>query len=731
MKKLTALLFALTMLFTSTACGGKKNSKVTGTPAAVTVSQTSYSIDEVFLDIDDIEYCNHMAVCGDQIYFFYTSSDQKQKLARLDSDFKVINIIDDLSGGAFNVNSDSSIDAIKSDTDFRFEYDENGEITNFKEFYSEAEFTFKLINYDNNGNITAEYPIDGLEKYYDNETSRLSGLVPCGEDKLILNFGEGLAIIGRDGSLIDADADSQYNNSVLLTTPGGDVILTQWGNYAYMDGSSASIPKDMKPITDADQILYAPVSGSGSFEAYLILSDGLYGLTKSGDVIMVIDFGKSLINPNQNYFCSIGEGKFITYCNGNKLEVYTRRPDDYVENRTTLDIWMINCGGALNDEATKFCRLNDKYNTNIKELVTLEDVSAAILAGDGPDIIYYASTGNMYNLVNMGGLADLSPYLDGDTGISRDELMPNVLEAYEYKGGLYAIPDHFNVQILTAKKDYIGDEYRNWSIKDFLELYDRRPDGMIICNSLYIKSILCDENIWIDYDKCTCNFDSNDFIRILEICKEHEQAYPDFDSDEPDSIKEKLSMFKDNKLMFSTGSLRHTTTGIDDILSHLGQQGMKLEDVSLLNFPGTGSGQLYMSNSYSIIANSDCSDGAWEFISYVLNEEHQNLWARGMHPVTKKAFEKSIKNSIHPNGKPNISSGNYNGLEYNFESTVSEEQAQRYYDFVTSSNSLSYENTDVSRIFNEEYNRFMDDKITAEECARTIQDRVEILLSEN
>lgn len=733
MKKLTAFLIAITMLFTSTACGGKKNSKFKETPAAVTVSQTSYSSAEVILDESyDLAYANQISAYDDGICLLYSSNDGKIKFARTDNEYNLISsaVISESNHRsiAFSVNNDGSFDIVIANTDFEFEYDENQDITNWEQYYTDAEFTFQLMSYDNNGNLISQCDIEEIGKFY-SAGSGLRVLIPWGEDRFLLNFGNGFALFDRDGNIIDLDAGNQYNSCDIAPTSDGRIICTQYHSYGFMKPDSVAIPSDMTYSEELAGNYLEPVKGNGAFIAYFNLSGGLYGLTENGDIIQVIDYDKSLMSCTR--LIPYKDGVFISATGTNKIMVYTRRPDDYVENRKDIDFWIIDGGGTgWHDKAKEFCALNDQYYINVKENVKFDDVPTAILTGDGPDILTYNRSGDMYKLVNMGGLTDLTPYLDGDTGISRDEIMPNVLDAYTYHGGIYSIPENFSIQLTMAKKNIVSEEYRNWSIKDFLEVYDNCPQEMAVFdrNDGFLTAYLCSEDIWTDHEKGTCNYDSEEFIRILEICKEHEKKHSEFEYDDKESLKTMLLMLKDEKALLGANTVY--LQSLSGMFNSLGSHGLNIEDVSLLNFPGCVDGRIYMNSCYSIVSNSDCPDGAWKFISYILNEEDQDKSAWMCHPINKKVFEKSIKECIDPPEGRKTALFGMDDLEITYENSASEEQIKRYHDFVLNCRTLRYDDRDIEDIFTVEYHRFLDDKITARECAQTIQERVEILLSE-
>lgn len=732
MKKLTSFLFALTMVFTSTACADKKNSGVKESPASVSVTQTTYGTEEIFLnELTDVSYVSRIAPYDGGICLFYTSIDGGCKFVRTDNEFnvEVSGVISDKDNGiSYNVHDDGSFDIVIADTDFEFEYDDDQTITNYDKYLTEAEFTFRLLSFDRDGKLVSQCDIEDAGKYFDPEISGMRELVPCGEDKLMLSFGSGFVLFDRDGNIIDIDAGSQYSQCYIAPASDGRILCTQNASYGYMKPDSVAIPSDMKYSELLAGNFREPIEGSGEFMVYFNLNDGLYGMTESEELIMVVDYDKSLMTSTSGLIVPFGDGKFIMNGGGNKIMVYTRRPDGYVEKRTAIDLWMIDCGGTgLHEDATNFCALNDQYYINITESVSRDDLPAAVLSGDGPDLIYNADSGEMFKLVNLGALADLTPYLDGGTGLSRDEILPNVLEAYEYKGGIYTVSENFSVQLITAKKDFIGDEYRSWSIEDFLDIYDNRPEGMRVFDQQYIASMLCSEDVWIDREKGTCNYDSDEFIRILEICKEHEKNYPEIDYNNPDDIRMMMSVFRDNKAML--GAEATELCGLKHLFRYIGSCGLTIEDVSLLNLPGTEKGMISPIGNYSIMADSDCPDGAWEFISYAINDKNQ--YSNGyMHPITKDAFEKSIEKLMDPPEGRIIDSSSMNDVEYSFEASASKDQIMRYYDFVMNCSTLFYHDNDVATIFYEEYDRFLNDEITAVECADNLQNRISILLAE-
>ena len=730
MKKLTAFLFALTMVFTSTACGEKKKSDVSKPPVEVTVTQTCYAIEEKSIDLSDLAYAGQTAVYDDGICLFYNDFSNCTRFARTDKDFNIV-ASGGLDGviGTYSVNSDGSFDAVISETDYEFEYDESGAITNYEEYFENAVFTFRLVSYDSSGNVLSECEIEEISDYYDAEISGSRQLVSCGDGKFFYNFGSGLALFDSEGKIIEINNGDEYYDCYLTSLPNGKILYSNSFSYGYMEEDTVKIPTDLKYTEKFGSMYTQPIRGTGGFIAYFNLSGGLYGLTENDEIILVVDYNKSLISEAYNIF-PIDDGKFVISNGTPTLKLCTRRPDDYVESREPIEVWMIERASTqMHNNAKDFSALHDNYFVNVKENVKYEDVPAAMLTGDVPDVLYYSQTGDMIRYTNLGGLADLTPMLEGDTGLAKDDILPNLLDALEYKGGIYTIPEMYSIKALIAKKDFIGDEYRDWSIEEFMEIYDSRPEGMSIFEEPYMYPSLLGQDIWIDYMNGTCNYDSEEFIRLLEIAKEAEKMRGEIDYDDPEYNKKRFSMLKEGRTMFGSNTINTPT--IFMFFSDVGVRGMKIDDVSFLNSPESG-GKIYLDSCYSITSEAKNPDGAWKFVSHVLTEEEQErggytVWS---HPLTKKAFDRYLEHYITPPEGPDISKHSINGISYDVEMTASEEQVKRLGDFILSCDELAFYDREIETIFVSEYNRFLNDQITAEECAQNLQSRIEILLAE-
>lgn len=752
MKKITSLLIALAML-TLASCSTGNSDPNTAEPVseAVEVKQTIYKEKKITLE-NRIDSPVKIASCGDKHFFFYKSEKKELRLTVLDNEFNIISdtvlcdfVFMDFSA---NVNSDGSFCVITAATDFEFEKDEFGEINNYNEFIEKGDIGFILSNYDSSGNLIAEHEIIGLEKEFDKSGSHLGDLCPYGEEKLILSYGNGLAVIGTDGSLLD----SRHYEMQLIDLgcdSDGKVIASEFHGFGYMDGETLDLPDEI--LGEYDEILRldnGAMPGNDGFKAYFKRNDGIYGLTEGGELILVFDFTDSLVKgADVACFVPCGSGMFLTaYYSSNDLCLYTCRLDDYTEDRETINIWYIG-GGDSGEKITEFNKSNDKYlgklNPSIK---SPDDLVKAVLTDEFPDVIEYDDSDLIRKLINLGAVADMNGLMDEYGGLDREELMPNVLEAYDMDGHIYALPQYFSIKTIIANSDYIGKEYADWTYEDLYRFYEERPEGMNLWGRKFNNSFrrLCVNNLdaWIDTDNNTCKFGTPEFIRLLNFCKETNDSYilePDSSDENADFLYQKQisSSLKDHTSMLSLEGIG--SNRISGLIREIGSHGLTFDTASVLNFPESGgTGTLVAINIVSVIESSKCKEGAWAYVSFLLGEERQCSQAQmgnGFNWINKKAFDISLSQSIHKGSEPKMSSSTYsstNGasLKIEYPSTVTAEQAEEYRKFVLNCTKLEYCNNDVSNILYEEYDRFINDEITAEQCSSYIQDRVEILLSE-
>lgn len=748
MKKLSAVLLTLTMLLAASCAQKATVPEEEILSQSISVIQTSYK--ETSISIGDI-YDESVSLqrSGDGYCFFYESGN-KLKMVRIDSELKVsepVELEDAIGSGGSGiaVHDDGSFTVLSPGTDFEFEYDEYGIIQNYGEFLLNGSLYFTLNEYDSSGKMISQTDVPELKNIYDVHHNMISGMISLGDGKYAVSLNGSAAIIDESGAVIDSRVNDQ-NTIYFGTDCDGRLMVSTSSNFSYADENDIlKMPPDTENRAEFSNSYYEDAKpGDMGFKAFIAKEDGIYGYTEEDGIVLVIDYKASMIGRSDiSDFACCGDGQFLA-CGytDNSLKLYTRRPDDYTDDRQTVNVWQID-GGTDDSDAVRFNKQNDDYLIRYESTIKhLSELTQAVLAGESPDLIYYSNRSILDGMINLGAAADIYPLMESYDGVKADELMPNVMEAFDMDGKLYAIPENFCVKSCFANSSFIGDEYRDWTFEDMFELYNNRPEGM----SLTTESVNDDAGYllvvrypdpWIDIENKTCSFDSQEFVELLNFCKSiNDTAADDITSSDEDQWKEKMDCMSEKKAMLNMDS--GARYGLNMVASALGRTGLTMDEASILNMPDSGGvGTIVCDNCWTVLNTGSCQEGAWAFVSYLLSEEKQMETAQnvgGWNWTNKKAFELGLEKTITPDGETKTEKMQYTVDDevcmYEYPVTVTKEQADRYRDFVMNCTRLEYENDEVSVIVMEEYERFANGEVTAEECAAFIQDRVSILLAE-
>lgn len=162
---------------------------------------------------------------------------------------------------------------------------------------------------------------------------------------------------------------------------------------------------------------------------------------------------------------------------------------------------------------------------------TLNRVLAEISQGAGPDLLIL-SREEMESLNQNNCLADLSGVLNEKT---RAQLWDGVEGYGRTENGLMLLPLNAYAQTIYIHKKYL--ENHPWTVEGILDIMEEQeangtPFRNLVCG-LYDPFLLFTKYItdseFVDMENGTCSFDSELFVRCLEVCKryQNEENYLD------------------------------------------------------------------------------------------------------------------------------------------------------------------------------------------------------------
>jgi len=413
--------------------------------------------------------------------------------------------------------------------------------------------------------------------------------------------------------------------------------------------------------------------------------------------------------------------------------------EEQTSEKTEITIGMLHTNFTeLQSAVSEFNMNNQQYKVVIRDYSdgkTLDEMDEAeienarlrmdtdVINGNSPDII----AGSMFDISSyiMGDVfTDLYDCMESYGGIAREELIPNVAKASELDGKLPVIMTNFMVETSTAKAKHIPEEYSDWSVDDVLRTFEAIPGEMSFffgetsVNAM-ASYILGDcANDFIDYGKGTCNFDSEEFVGLLEkITSLDFDGYEQMDT-------EGMSVMRD-KVLINDISLNSVSQAVYAMYCDNG------EEMIFLGKPFKNGGVPLISAEelIGIPAVSSQKEGAWAFISFLLKESvlPMDLEKRGMGiPVTESHF----RSLIDADGESSIRAPQSFFWMDSEKIALSEEKITEYEEFIRSAGGSIYTAPEVRNIIWSETQSLLAGDCTAERCAQIIQNRISIYLSE-
>ena len=397
-----------------------------------------------------------------------------------------------------------------------------------------------------------------------------------------------------------------------------------------------------------------------------------------------------------------------------------------------------------------FNKSNNQYRIAIKDyssfstpddyMQSYTQMNNDIISGKMPDIMVIDSSQDITSWANKGLLVDIGEMLSKDEELSKLEYLDNVWEAFSINEKLYTVLSSFTVQTLMARKDLIGDR-EGWTMTEFNQFMatqadDVKPfgDDLLRDDLMYYIMQYCGSD-FVDVNTGKCNFDSPEFISMLEFANTLPKEYPEGYWENMDWMAAE-TMYRDKKAVMMNGYILNINSLIYNIHGTLGAE------PCFVGFPGLeGNSSVIMpgSNMFVISNKSAHIDGAWQFLRQYLTEEFQSGEELYELPVLKSAFEEKAKKAteksfyIDPETGEKIEEEMYYWI--NDEQITLEPFTQKEVDdisnFIYSIKKRSYYNQDIINIVNEEAGSYFEGQKSAREVAQIIQSRVQIYVDEN
>ncbi len=515
----------------------------------------------------------------------------------------------------------------------------------------------------------------------------------------------------------------------------------------------------------------AAASGEGA-DFYYCVGTGLYAYRLGEQASLpVTDLLEAGVWGTLESICDMGDGSFFLLASDQGESEFMRLTFTELGSipvKEKIILGVIGLAGDVDKTVAKFNRDNDRYEVEIRNYAGentvysepgIDQLSMDIISGESPDLINISNRGlPVRNYVAMGLLEDLAPYLEQSENLSREDFLPNVVEAYTIDGCLVGLPQSITVGMMIGLRSVVGEDHCI-SVDEMLEIMDAHPDALTLCdNSQFLTygsdgwyfsklSVLdslleCNQNFFLDYEKGTCSFDSEGFRRLVELV-EKITAPGDEEGD--------VSLLAREKALFGFLETSYPQGFSEDVQIAGGGGGMAGK-VMTLGYPTLdGSCGFVLSSEsplYSILSSSTKKEGAWEFVEYVLSQEPDFLTSLSFaYPVKTEALRARLEQEksamyekdrstgqpiLDENGNPKRQERGHDEAGNVTNYYPSEEELTMLWDVLTGANvNLSFlEGNEVLKIVEEEIQPYFAGDKTLDEAIDIIQRRAQIYISE-
>lgn len=414
-----------------------------------------------------------------------------------------------------------------------------------------------------------------------------------------------------------------------------------------------------------------------------------------------------------------------------------RNTDGGPQEKTTLVLAAFDNNAYLKKQVELYNQTHNEYQIEIQRYERseqLEDDGVLLLqreiaSGKGPDIIDF---GGGYTTSDIVGAytENLFSYMSAEELESNFE---NILTAFSYEEGLYAVPLGFTLESFAGRKRNLG-ERSSWTIKEMLECYREQEKDRLLYPGAYkvdvFGTILTGSmEYYIDWETGECDFNGEEFRNVMEFCNgfsEHLEITDDF------SVKQN---FLDDKALLLPVSIRT----VYDICR--AEYIFDEQEVTFIGFPVKGRSGTMIQSCGPVLAISKGSthkDAAWEFIHGCLSQPFQSELPSGF-PICRGALAEQMEKAMEieyetdENGEqsPIVKQRViFDGEDPVDIFHITQKQADQLFALIEQAETSSQTDRKIYRIFLEEAEYYFNGAKSLEETADIIQARVSVYVNE-
>lgn len=620
----------------------------------------------------------------------------------------------------------------------------DGTIYAASEVMEEESVSWNLTAIDAKGKKVRDQALGGGENFY------VQSMVSTERETWLQSDEEVRVIDNAKGTERTVEKPSTDYYGKLCNDSRGDVILvgsTDKGLSAWKYDDKKAAFSEVKIQTDDFWGGEGFSSGSGPYDFYAGKDDGLYGFTLNGSgPVKVLDYLASDLEIGDMQNCALLSAEnavIVSYGSDSGVHAALLQKVDpaLVGDRTVLTLATTYASAELRSAIVNYNKSNDKYRVALKEY-EYDDAGNSLLnteiaSGNIPDMFCVTPQMPVESYASKGLFEDLEPMFTSDAEISKNKYLGNVLDAFRIDGKMYFVTPSFSVLGLMGKKKDFKDtkgitiDQLDKMIKGKGLSYDTAM-GVASKDSILSWNLFYAMDQYVDWDKGTCSFDSDSFIKLLKFAAKFpgEINYDSIDWEKAEAgMRDGTQLVRDS-MLYSFDAYTAERYG------YVG------EEITYMGYPGNGSNGPVIQEEMAIAMSHAARDkeGCWDFLRSLYLDDYQNSIQYSF-PVSRKALKARAESAMNPktytytdeNGKEvqdSVSNTLFlNGKEIDIP-VPKQADIDVVMNILDSLQSKAAVDTNISKIINEEAGAFFAGQKSAETVADVIQSRVQVYISE-
>ncbi len=588
-------------------------------------------------------------------------------------------------------------------------------------------------------------------KKKDSMSFYLSDLLQDKEGNYYICSGKDIYVLNQDGSVYCEIPVGEYISN-LFAMRDGRIVAAYRGSNGYSLEEVDLAGKGLKALDTSIVFEYGVFLGGTDTDLLYTQNSVLYSCNLSDEKpTALLNWIDSDINSNYlQDFAVFPDGRIVAVtvdyssAGETELSVLTKKKRSEVPQKETLVYASWYVPYYVEKDIVAFNKRSEKYRIEVREYgddsTALEEkitmMNTDLTSAAPPDIIdlSYCQL-SLEELISAGIVEDITPYLEADGDIKREDYVENVMRAYERDGKLYAIMPCYGIDTMIGKVSDVGTGNK-WTLDEMMALMDSKgPEVEILeyVNNNYMLHTMCTANqsLFVDEENGTCDFSGEEFKKILEFANRFPKE-ANYDENGPSEI-EKL---RNGQLLL----LARAVTSVSMYQMYEYEFG---EPVNFIGYPTMGSTGLILtpnSTTVAMHAASENKEGVWEFIRFNLTKDRQEKLgtANGGFPILKSALEQMFENDMEEEyyvdadgNKQRTSKSTWTTNDFTVEVyAATKEQVDRVREMIETAQPDLAINEKIYEIIKDEAQAYFDGQKSVEEVAGLVQNRVQTYLNE-